>query len=150
MLWVVLNGKLNWEIVFFGIVIAGALDALSNRLMGNRFGHELRVVAAGFRLLGYFAELVKEIVLCSLQVIRLILQPKLEVEPQLVRFQPNIQNESLRVLLSNSITLTPGTITVWLSDDRLVVHGLDKRFLTDIDQSRFVKLLEKEDARCGK
>jgi multicomponent Na+:H+ antiporter subunit E len=47
------------------------------------------------------------------------------------------------VILANSITLTPGTITVSLTDDHLLVHCLDKSLAEGMDDSVFVRLLQK-------
>ena len=70
-------------------------------------------------------------------------------EPVLVTFQTKIKSPFLRVLLANSITLTPGTITVSLEDDTYVVHALDKDFAEGIENSVFVRMLEKAE-RIGK
>lgn len=61
----------------------------------------------------------------------------------MVKFKTNLKTRPGRILLANSITLTPGTITVSLSDDEYVVHCLDKSLAQGIDSSIFVELLEK-------
>ena len=55
----------------------------------------------------------------------------------------NLKTEMARVMLANSITLTPGTITVSLTDQELLVHCLDKSLAEGMEDSEFVKLLEK-------
>ena len=66
-----------------------------------------------------------------------------ELEPALVTFHTNLKTESARVLLANSITLTPGTITVSLDEDEYMVHCLDKSLGIGIDESVFVEMLTK-------
>ena len=66
-----------------------------------------------------------------------------ELEPALVTFRTTLQSESARVLLANSITLTPGTITVSLDGDEYMVHCLDKSLGIGIDTSVFVQMLTK-------
>jgi multicomponent Na+:H+ antiporter subunit E len=73
----------------------------------------------------------------------LILSSKVEVEPKIVYFKTNLKKEVSKVVLANSITLTPGTITVTLEEDEYCVHCLDKELAEGIDSSIFVSLLTK-------
>ena len=73
----------------------------------------------------------------------MIYSAKYELEPAVVHFRTDLQTTFARVLLANSITLTPGTITVSLEDDLYTVHCLDKQLAQGIDSSVFVKLLER-------
>ena len=83
-----------------------------------------------------------EIVECNLKVMRLILHPKEEIHPQLVTFRTRLRDENHRVILANSITITPGTITVALKDDLVRVHGLDSSFLEGIEHCEMEERLE--------
>ncbi|MDE7238684.1 MAG: Na+/H+ antiporter subunit E, partial [Lachnospiraceae bacterium] len=64
-----------------------------------------------------------------------------EASPAIVSFDVTLKTEVGRALLANSITLTPGTITVSLSDNHYVVHCLDKAFGEGLDSSVFVRLI---------
>ena len=66
-----------------------------------------------------------------------------EIEPAVVRFKTDLKTQQARILLANSITLTPGTITVSLEEDEYVVHCLDKSLAEGINSSVFVTLLRK-------
>lgn len=68
------------------------------------------------------------------------------VEPALIEFETHFKNDTSRFLLANSITLTPGTITVAVEGDRFIVHCLDRTLAEGIESSVFVKLLEKIEA----
>ena len=68
------------------------------------------------------------------------------MEPQLGHFRSDLRTEFARVVLVNSITLTPGTITVGLEGSDFYVHCLDKEFAEGMDHSVFVELLEKMEA----
>ena len=59
----------------------------------------------------------------------------------LVRFQVDLRSRAALVLLANSITLTPGTITVEAGEESFVVHALDASLAQGIEGSSFVKLL---------
>ena len=80
-------------------------------------------------------------------MIRLILSPSTEVEPRLVHLRTDLKTDGKRALLANSITLTPGTITVRLKGQHLQVHCLDCSLAEGLGESSFVRLLrEMEDA----
>jgi multicomponent Na+:H+ antiporter subunit E len=61
----------------------------------------------------------------------------------IVHVHARLKTETARVILANSITLTPGTITVSLTDDHLLVHCLDKSLAEGMEDSVFVRLLQK-------
>ena len=94
-------------------------------------------------LLKYLGVLLVEIIKANFAVIRLILSPKLEPEPILVHFKKPMKKDAHKVLLANSITLTPGTITVSLDDGLYTVHCLDRSMAEGLATSRFVQLLQK-------
>ena len=141
--WVVFNGRLTLEIALFGIAVAGAVFAFVCRFMDCSLKQELRL----YRLLPAFVQylycLLKEIVLANLTVCRMILTRKEEMEPVLVHVHADLKSDTARVILANSITLTPGTITVSLEGDKLLVHCLDKSLSEGMEDSNFVRLLQK-------
>ena len=65
------------------------------------------------------------------------------MEPVIVRFRVDLETELARVILANSITLTPGTITVLLEGNEYTVHCLDKCLAEGMEDSSFVKMLQK-------
>ena len=60
-----------------------------------------------------------------------------------MRFKTDLKSAPARIMLANSITLTPGTITVSLTGDEYVVHCLDKSLAEGINSSIFVTLLRR-------
>lgn len=79
----------------------------------------------------------------NLAVIRIILSPGLEADPAFYTFETDLKTEVARVTLANCITLTPGTYTVALEDNKYTIHALDKSFTEGIEESVFVKQLRK-------
>jgi|GEM_PF-5247096 len=73
----------------------------------------------------YFPWLVREMLISSLRVARLVFTPK-KIAPEIVRKKTKIGSDLGRVIYANSITLTPGTITIDLDKDCLIVHSLEK------------------------
>ena len=141
--WVVFNGRLTLEIAIFGIAVAGAVFAFVCRFMDYSLKQELRLYRLMPAFVQYLYHLTKEIILANLTVSRLILTRKEEMEPVLVHVRTDLKSETARVILANSITLTPGTISVSLTDDKLLVHCLDKSLSEGMEDSVFVRLLRK-------
>ena len=77
-------------------------------------------------LLVYLPWLAVRILKSGLHVSRLILNPALPISPRLIRHQTKLKNDGELVVLGNSITLTPGTITVEVAPGELVVHAIDE------------------------
>ena len=141
--WIIFNGRITLEIAIFGVVVAGAVYAFVCKFMGFTWERERAFYKKLPLYTQYVVLLVKEIIKANLAVCYLILTRKEVVEPVLVKVHTNLQKETTKVLLANSITLTPGTITVSLVGQELLVHCLDKSLAEGIENSEFVKLLER-------
>ena len=89
----------------------------------------------------YVIVLLIEIIRANFAIIRLVLAPDIEVEPCIVKFNTSLKTEAARIALANSITLTPGTITVSLEGDELLVHALNREIAHGLEGSIFEKLL---------
>ncbi len=143
LIWVIFNGQLTAEIAAFGVVIAGVMYLFLCKFFSYRPGYDLFLLKKSPLLLQYILTLVMEIIKANLAVFRLIYTAEYELEPAIVHFQTDLRSTFARVLLANSITLTPGTITVSLQEDHYMVHCLDKELAEGIASSAFVKLLKK-------
>ena len=141
--WIVFNGRLTLEIALFGIVVAGAVFAFVCKFMDYSLQKERRFYKKLPIFLQYVYYLAKEVISANLAVCRIILTRKEQVEPVLVHIHTNLKTETGRMLLANSITLTPGTITVSMTDGDLLVHCLDTSLSKGIEDSVFVHLLQK-------
>lgn len=141
--WVVFNGRLTLEIALFGIAVSGAVFAFVCRFMDYSLKKELHFYKLVPAFVQYLYYLIKEIFFANISVSRMILTRKEEMEPVLVHVCTDLKTETARVILANSITLTPGTITVALTEDKLLVHCLDKSLSEGMEDSVFVRLLRK-------
>ena len=82
---------------------------------------------AGF--IGYIGWLFWEIILANLHVFRVALSPRMNelLAPRLVEFDTKLEKELSKFILANSITLTPGTVTVRVNGNKFLVHALTKK-----------------------
>ena len=140
-LWVVLNGRWTTEIGVFGLLFAVAAYAFTWKYMG--FGPKLDLALArrAPSAVRYGVTLLAEIVKANLTVVRMILDSEKEPKPQLVQFDVDLKKNRHLVALANSITLTPGTITVDLHDNHFTVHALDASLVDGLDDGVFVQQL---------
>lgn len=125
-LWVILSGKFEAKFIISGAVCSMIVAALCLPIMRVRKGERSYFVVSvnPLKFFAYFLWLVKEIFFSAIDVCRAILSNK-HISPQLVRFRCSFENPSATVMLVNSIILTPGTVTVDVSDDdEFLVHAL--------------------------
>ena len=143
LLWIIFNGKITAEIVLFGLVISAAVYGFVCKFMDFSPKKELMYLKKSGYLIQYLFALIKEIVTANFATLRLVCSSSHEVEPVVIQFDMNFKSDTSKFMLANSITLTPGTITVSVEGNTFTVHCLDKSLAQGIETSVFVKLLEK-------
>lgn len=141
--WIIFNGTMTAEIAVIGAVIVLLMFTFICRFMDYSLRREILLYKKSICLMHYILILGMEIMKANMAVIQLITSNSEVVEPVMVRVHTNLKSNFCRVLLANSITLTPGTITVSLDGDEYVVHCLDKSLSEGMEESVFVKMLEK-------
>lgn len=141
--WVLLNGKITLEILLFGLVIAAAVYFFMCRFMDYSFHKDLLLAISTGKLLLYFLVLIREIAIANWNVLKLVYSPEYVPDPAIVRFKADLRSGFAKVLLANSITLTPGTITVSVTGNEFCVHCLDVSYAEGIEESVFVRQLRR-------
>lgn len=158
--WLLLSGHYDFTHITMGVISCLLVVVLHLRLRKYFFYEEEMSEAAEkakgtapvrlrfLRVLFYVPWLIWQIVVASLQVAAVVLNPKMPVDPSLLRFKTKLPGISARVILGNSITLTPGTITIQIEDDEFLVHALmDASYTGIVDGSlpgEVAKLYEKK------
>jgi len=84
------------------------------------------------RLVRYWAWLGREIWRSSITVTRIVLSPKLPISPTVIEFDAHCAHPVDRAILGNSITLTPGTLTLHVDETHFIVHALTEEGAWDI------------------
>ncbi len=141
-LWIIFNANFTLEIALFGIVFAALLLLFMCKFCDYSLEKEKWVYRNAFRFLKYVVLLILEVVKSNMAVMHLIITQKEEPEPLLVSFQTDLKKPAGQALLANTITVTPGTITVLLEDGKYTVHCLDEDFAEGIEDSEFARLLK--------
>ncbi len=105
----------------------GSLSILVTLVLAGRLGIIDREGAPYFAIIGlilYLPWLLKEIVKANLTVIKACLRADLDINPALVKMKTVCQSDLAKTMFANSITLTPGTVTVEVEQGRMLVHAL--------------------------
>ncbi len=147
--WIILNGKITTEILLFGLVIAGAIYWAMCKFLDYSPKNDWFVAKNIIWILTYFVVLIIEIFKSAIAVYTRVYSRKIEIQPQIIFFDVDIESEFLRFVLANSITLTPGTITVDVDEKRFCVHALDYSLADGIEDSVFIKMLKKMEENCN-
>jgi multicomponent K+:H+ antiporter subunit E len=122
LVWLLLNNTVDP-----GHLLLGAMLALALPLFTSRFWPDRPHIRKPLKLLRYFAVLFWDIILANLTVARLILGPTARLRPAFILLPLELRNEYAIVVLANTISLTPGTVSSDLNPDRrtLLIHALD-------------------------
>lgn len=119
---------LLWSGLYKPLVMGlGAFSCVLSAYLAHRMGfftHHQALFKVLHRLPGYWLWLLKEIVVSSIDVAKLILSPSLPISPTVVLIEAKTKTDVGRVILGNSITLSPGTVTLDLHDGKILVHCL--------------------------
>ena len=140
-LWIILNGRVTLELVLLGILISAAVFLFARAAFGYTASSERKVLKYTPLAIVYLVNLMREIIVATCHVISLILHPSAKPKPVLIEFHSGLPTEFQNVVLANSITLTPGTVTVEMEGDHFLVHCLIPEYADGIGDSSFVKLL---------
>ena len=146
--WIIFNGNITLEILLFGIVVSAVMIVFMCKFMDYSLKKEWNVYRKSICFLTYVIVLIREIIKANIAIVPKILTVEEDMEPVIVKFSTYLKSDFARMLLANSITLTPGTITVALEGDEYTIHCLDTSLaegLADSEIERILKKLEGED-----
>ena len=122
--WLLLSGFFTPFLLSAGAGCAVAVVWFARRM--DVVDHEGHPIQLGMRIVAYWPWLILEIVKSAWSVSRIILHPRLPISPTLVRFKPTQRTDVGLAIHAQSITLTPGTITVEAWPNEFLVHGLTR------------------------
>ncbi len=129
--WLLINGKITLELVIIGIVLSTLVYLFACAFLRFSFKKDL-IFCKNFPLLiAFLFMLIIEVVKSNLNIITLIWSNKTP-KPEIVHFSIDLKSPFLRVLFANSITLTPGTITISLEENHYTVHALRAEYIEGI------------------
>ncbi len=129
--WLLLSGFFEPLLLGLGVVSCLVVVLIAHRM--DVIDHEGQPIHLGWRILTYWVWLTVEIVKASLDVARRILDPKLPIHPVLVRVKASQASELGQVIYANSITLTPGTVSMQVDGGEILVHAIAREMAEDLE-----------------
>lgn len=136
--WLLLTWTVQWQSVAAGLVVT----FISALLFGKTLPVEpVRLLnpVRWFWLLAYIPVFMYEVVKANVDVALRVLAPGLLLKPGIVRIRTSLKSDIARTLLANSITLTPGTMTVDIKDDILYIHWIEVKTDDPVAAARIIK-----------
>ncbi|NIA20121.1 MAG: cation transporter [Xanthomonadaceae bacterium] len=140
--WLLLSGHYDLFHISIGIFCCGLVSFFSTDLLfstANIASHHIVI----WRFFLYIPWLIYQIILANILVAKLVLSPKLKIEPQVFSFKTKLKTDLAQTTYGNSITLTPGTITIDVKDDEFYIHALAGNFADDLLTGEMEKRISK-------
>jgi len=130
--WSILSGKFDFFHITLGVICSLIVSFFThNMLFANVRLGDMRVILKRFFF--YVPWLIYQIAMSTFHVSAIALSPKMPISPRIIRFKTKLESDISWVTLANSITLTPGTITMDIQDGEFIVHALDKKAADELD-----------------
>lgn len=129
--WLTLSGYFKPMLLILGVISIGLVLWICKRM--RILDQETAPYMTVPQTLSYFVWLFQEIVKANVAVVRAVMSPNLEVSPVLVKVPLPQKTDIARTMFANSITLTPGTVSVLMEDDHILVHALLKEMSNPSD-----------------
>jgi multicomponent Na+:H+ antiporter subunit E len=145
-IWLIANATLAPETVIAGLVIS-ALIALAFASFARVYSVVRWSPVVFYYYLKYLSIFFIELIKANINVMRLVFSPHIDIKPGIVEIKTELKSPIGRLVLANTITLTPGTLVVDIKDDSLFVHCInigstDRAKATEEISGRFEKLLK--------
>ena len=145
--WVLFSGKFDLFHISLGVASSAIVAALSKDLL---FPSRIKsgFVICWLRFAGYVPWLFYQILLANLRILYLVFHPRMMelIDPKIIEFDSKLQSDLSRTTFANSITLTPGTITVKVSVfGNFAVHCIDEKLGQDLPgemEARIAKVFQ--------
>lgn len=128
--WLIFSGHYDALHLSLGLICSAVVAAVSHDLLIFNIDSPNKLVKL-WRFVQYVPWLLYQVVLANLHVVSLVLDPR-KIRPQIVRFKTALTSDIALVTLGNSITLTPGTITMDIVDGEFVVHAVSDKVARDL------------------
>jgi multicomponent Na+:H+ antiporter subunit E len=149
LVWLVFSMRLSIEIISAGVVISAAVYWFACTHMRHKIVTDYKLASRLFSGFCYAFLLLFETAKANIAVFRIVFSPVIKIKPRIIYFRTALRTNAARVAFTNSITLTPGTVTVALEDGVFCVHCLDGKFAERIEDSALTRQLRKIEGQYG-
>ncbi|OKY78100.1 MAG: Multisubunit Na+/H+ antiporter MnhE subunit [Candidatus Methanohalarchaeum thermophilum] len=137
--WCVLSNVFDIVHLGIGFVFSLVLAYITSPFLIKRESSFASLPREAIRFLWYFWWLLINIVKANIDVAKIVLSPSIRISPRIISYESDLDNDIEKTLFGNSITLTPGTLTVNIEEDIFFVHCLAERHGEEIKKGEMEK-----------
>lgn len=137
--WFALSFRIDLTIAIIGLLVSLVVCLLNYDLVFNHSEVTKLTFKFLYRIFILFFVLIFNIAKSNIEVAKIVLSKKMPIDPGFVKIKNPLKKELNQALFANAITLTPGTLTVDMNHDEIIIHGLVKDSVKNIDTSSLEK-----------
>jgi len=141
--WIIISGSFDPIGLATGFVVSAGVAWLAIRTLWSKDDVPVLTLRQAGRFIIYVGYLIKEIVWANIYVAEKVLDPRLPIDPVIIEHTSALKRPVSETALANSITLTPGTLTVDVDDKVFFVHCLGRGFADDIASRKLDHMIAK-------
>jgi len=130
-MWMILSANFEVANIFIGVGVSFLVALLYTKI----FQHDKFEIINPYWVGVYLIILIKNLIISNLQITKRTLSKDMKLSPAIVEVKTELKSEWKKLLLANSITLTPGTLTLDIKDDKLYIHIIECR---DIENKQLI------------
>ena len=144
-LWMVFNERITLDVVIVGLIGVALITAFLAKYSDWSVKKDVQFAGKILPFIAFLLALIGEVIKANVHMIRLVLSknPDSLIQPRIVAHKTDLKTQTGRVALANSITLTPGTVTVDVVDDIVYVHAIDDVAKDGLGDNSLERKLEK-------
>lgn len=122
--WLAYTTSLAPDEIIIGVILSTLLSLFTYKSFSQK-NPDNNIVVRVINLFKYIPVFIIEMVKANLDVARRVINPSLPINPGIIKIPTNLKSDYAKLFLANSITLTPGTLTLDVIDDQLYIHWID-------------------------
>lgn len=139
--WLLITASLSWDNVLRGLIVSLLVTLTARFVLRTMLPGDITPGFLLIRLPVFVVLLGWEVIKANINLAYMLLKPHLEIDPAVVRFGTQLHGDFRKTVLADSITVTPGTLTVDARDDELLVHCLTPAHKNGLLQRRHCERL---------
>lgn len=149
LLWLVFSERISVDVIVVGLIAAALVTLFLAVFTGWSVKRDLQFASKIPAFIVFVIRLIGAVIVANVHIIALVLsdKPNEKIRPRIVAHKTKIKTATGKVTLANSITLTPGTITVDVGEDTLYVHAIDDRSYEGLCDNPLERHIERMEGR---
>ena len=128
-LWLIFSARVSIDVIIVGLIAVALITIFMAKFTGWSISKDIKFVGKIIPFIGFCLRLIFEVLKANIHMIGIVLSDKPDdrIKPKIVAHKTKLQTATGKVCLANSITLTPGTVTVDVDGDTVYVHAIDAK-----------------------